>query len=191
MAFIGLAAGPATAPLVVTRPLVMAFSASRGLALALGMGGAVAISTVALPSLQDVIAHFGWRAGYPAMAPVTLLFGPAAFFLLQGTTPTPASDSRGASPDLAGHTLREALGDSRFWLLSVSMICISAASGAVSGQFQPLLSDLGVPGRTAALLGAWFAPSVIVGRLGANSTRSWARIPRQGGQGFHGIVGAR
>ena len=30
---------------------------------------------------------------------------------------------------------------------------------------------------------------VAVGR-GANSTRSWARIPRDGGHGFHGIVGA-
>lgn len=26
--------------------------------------------------------------------------------------------------------------------------------------------------------------------LSANSTRSWARIPRDGGHGFHGIVGA-
>jgi hypothetical protein len=28
------------------------------------------------------------------------------------------------------------------------------------------------------------------GVIGANSTRSWARIPRDGGHGFHGIVGA-
>ncbi|PZQ58846.1 MAG: hypothetical protein DI570_17130 [Phenylobacterium zucineum] len=27
-------------------------------------------------------------------------------------------------------------------------------------------------------------------RRTANSTRSWARIPRDGGHGFHGIVGA-
>jgi MFS family permease len=41
------------------------------------------------------------------------------------------------------------------------------AGGAFSSQFQPLLSDLGVPGPTAALLGAWYAASVILGRLGA------------------------
>jgi MFS family permease len=164
--FIGLAAGPATAPLVVTRPLVSAFSEARGLALALGMSGAVAISTVVLPALQSVIAHYGWRAGYAAMAPLTLSLGLAAFFLLRGATPV-AQASRDPAPDQAGHTLREALRDTRFWLLAVSMICISMAGGAFSSQFQPLLSDLSVPGATAALLGAWFAASVIVGRLGA------------------------
>ncbi len=164
--FIGLAAGPATAPLVVTRPLVSAFSEARGLALALGMSGAVAISTVVLPTLQSVIAHFGWRAGYAAMAPLTLTLGLSAFFLLRGASPA-SQPSRGPAPDQAGHTLREAFCDTRFWLLAVSMICISMVGGAFSSQFQPLLSDLRVPGATAALLGAWYAASVIVGRLGA------------------------
>ncbi len=162
---IGLAAGPATSPLVVTRPLVSAFAESRGLALALGMSGAVAVSTVVLPALQYVIAHYGWRTGYAAMAPVTLALGLAAFVLLRGASPAPGS--RNPAPEPTGHTLREALGDGRFWLLALSMICISMAGGAFSSQFQPLLSDLGVPGATAALLGAWYAASVIVGRLGA------------------------
>jgi MFS family permease len=164
--FIGVAAGPATAPLVVTRPLVSAFSESRGLALALGMSGAVAVSTFVLPVLQYVIAHYGWRAGYAAMAPLTLALGLAAFFLLRGASPVARAASDPA-PEQAGHTFREALSDARFWLLAVSMICISMAGGAFSSQFQPLLSDLGVPGSTAALLGAWYAASVIVGRVGA------------------------
>ena len=164
--FIGLAAGPATSPLVVTRPLVSAFSRSRGLALAVGMSGAVAVSAFVLPALQHVIAHYGWRAGYAAMAPLTLALGLAAFFLLRGASPA-AGASAAPQPGQVGHTLREALSDTRFWLLAVSMICISMAGGAFSSQFQPLLSDLGVPGPTAALLGAWYAASVIVGRLGA------------------------
>lgn len=173
--FIGLAAGPATAPLVVTRPLVSAFSESRGLALALGMSGAVAVSTVVLPALQFVIAGYGWRTGYAAMAPFTLVLGVTAFFLLRGASPA-ARAATGPTPEQNGHTLREALGDARFWLLSVSMIAISMAGGALSAHFQPLLSDLGVPGQTAALLGAWFAASVIVGRLGAGFLldRLWA-----------------
>lgn len=173
--FIGVAAGPATAPLVVTRPLVSAFSESRGLALALGMSGAVAVSTVVLPALQFVIAGYGWRIGYAAMAPFTLVLGVTAFFLLRGASPA-ARATHDPAPEQAGHTLREALGDARFWLLSVSMIAISMAGGAFSAHFQPLLSDMGVPGPTAALLGAWFAASVIVGRLGAGFLldRLWA-----------------
>ena len=163
---IGLAAGPATAPLVVTRPLIGAFTESRGLALALGMSGAVAISTFVLPVLQYVISHYGWRTGYAAMVPLTLTLGLAAFFLLRGASPVKQA-SNGPAPEQAGHTLREALSDARFWLLAISMICISMAAGAFSSQFQPLLSDLSVPGSTAALLGVWYAASVIVGRLGA------------------------
>jgi len=34
------------------------------------------------------------------------------------------------------------------------------------------------------------APGGLAPLLRANSTRSWARIPRDGGHGFHGIVGA-
>lgn len=170
VAFIGLAAGPATAPLVVTRPLVNAFSASRGLALALGMSGAVAVSAVVMPTLQHLIAHYGWRAGYAAMAPLSLGLGLAAFFLLRGATPRARAVNASLAhppPEAAGHTLQEALVDTRFWLLSVSMVCISMVTAAFSSQLQPMLSDLGVPGGTAALLGALFSSAVMVGRLGA------------------------
>lgn len=167
--FIGVGAGPATAPLVVTRPLVSAFAESRGLALAFGMSGAVVISTVLLPTLQNVIATHGWRAGYGMMVPVALVAGVGSFFLLKerSRTKVAAAMSSARAGAAVGHSLGAAARDMRFWLLALSMICISMASGAFTSQMQPLLSDLGVPGATAAMLGAWYAASVVVGRLGA------------------------
>jgi MFS family permease len=174
---IGLTAGPATAPLIFTRPLVGAFAKSRGLALAFGMSGSVALSIVVQPTLQHVVATHGWRAGYMVMAPIGLACGLASFVLLFDSKPrqAPATSAQPARND-ADHSLSEALHDPRFWLLAFSMMCISMAGAAFAGQMQPLLSDLGAPGRTAALLGAWYATSVVVGRLicGTLLDRLWS-----------------
>jgi MFS family permease len=67
--------------------------------------------------------------------------------------------------DLEGVSLPQALRDPRFWLLGLSMVCMSLASGGFGSQLQALLSDLGVPGPQAALLGVWYAASVVIGRL--------------------------
>jgi MFS family permease len=166
--FIGVGAGPATAPLVVTRPVVSAFHRSRGMALALGMSGAAMICTLLLPSLQSVISHYGWRAGYAFMAPVSVVLGAGAYLLLgAGARRVTPEHPVHLSDGLSGHSVKEAMGDSRFWLLGLSMVCISMASGAFGAQLQPLLSDLKVPGQTAALLGAGYAASVVLGRLTA------------------------
>jgi predicted MFS family arabinose efflux permease len=55
------------------------------------------------------------------------------------------------------------------------MMCMSMAAGAFGGQLQALLSDMGIPGPKAALLGVWYAASVVIGRLicGALLDRIW------------------
>jgi MFS family permease len=178
---IGVTAGPATSPLIFMRPLVSAFAKSRGVALGLAYSGMVVISFIVQPLLQHVISDFGWRAGYGILAPMGLVCGLISFALLGGfrrvtATPRPAE----AAPTLAeahlGHTLPEALRDARFWLLGLCMVCLSVAAGAFGSQFQALLSDLGVPGPKAALLGVWYAASVVIGRLicGSLLDRIWA-----------------
>ncbi len=162
---IGIAAGPATAPLIYMRPIVGAFASSRGLALALGLSGSVLVSIALLPLLQYVIATHGWRAGYLMMAGTTLALGVIAFVLLGRAAPAAraASSREGAAEQ--GHSLKEALADARFWLLALAMACANIAGGAFHSQLQPLLSDIGIPGATAALLGAWYAGAVVAGRL--------------------------
>jgi hypothetical protein len=56
------------------------------------------------------------------------------------------------------------------------MVCLSLAAGAFVSQFQALLSDMGIPGDKAALLGVWYAASVVIGRLicGSLLDRIWA-----------------
>jgi MFS family permease len=171
---IGLTAGPATSPLIFTRPLVGAFAKSRGVALGLAYSGTVIISSIVQPTLQHVISDFGWRAGYRIMAPIGLVCGLVSFALLGGirrVTATPRLAEAGL-----GHTLAEALRDARFWLLGLSMVCLALAAGAFASQFQALLSDMGIPGAKAALLGVWYLASVVIGRLicGSLLDRIWA-----------------
>jgi MFS family permease len=176
---IGLTAGPATSPLLFTKPLVVAFAKSRGVALGFALSGTVIISFVVQPALQHAIANFGWRAGYGiVLAPIALVCGLASFALLGGISRVSARLAEVTLTEEAhlGHTLSEALRDARFWLLGLCMVSLTLAAGAFSQQLQPLLSDLGIPGPKAALLGVWFAASVVIGRLicGSLLDRMWA-----------------
>lgn len=164
MLLIGLSAGPATALLVVTRPLVSAFTRSRGLAISVGMSGAVFICLPLLPWLQHMIAGWGWRAAYLFMAPLSLAMGVAAFCLLPGRA-APVEASAAAAVEADGHSFREAVAQPRFWLLLLSTVGVSMVGGAFATQLQPLLSDRGVPGVTAALLGSLYAGAVVTGRV--------------------------
>jgi MFS family permease len=177
LAVVGLLAGPATAPLVFTRPVVEAFDSQRGLAIALAMSGSTLIAVAALPALQWLIQTHGWRAGYWAMAPFSLLLGGLSFALFKVSEARLRAHKAAttAAPSLSGVALGAAVRDARFWLLALTMIFANMAVGAAGGQLQPLLSDKGVPGVTAALLGSWYAAMILVGRLvvGSMLDRFW------------------
>ena len=176
MLFIGLAAAPATAPLVFTQPLVAAFAKSRGLAIALGYSGGVIASFFVQPTLQHTIAAYGWRDGYRLLAPISLGLGLTSFVLLGRRSKATGSEPVVHSlSDREGLSLREAVRDARFWLLGLAMVSMSLASGAFGSQLQALLSDIGVPGPRAALLGVWYAASVSMGQLvnGSLLDRLW------------------
>jgi MFS family permease len=176
---ISLTAAPATSPLLFTKPLVSAFDKSRGVALGFALSGAVIISFIVQPVLRYVISEFGWRAGYGiVLAPIALVCGLASFALLGGIRRVSARCAEVTPTEEAhlGHTLSEALRDARFWLFGVALVSLSLTAGAFTIHFQPLLSDMGIPGPQAALLGVWFAASIVIGRLigGTLLDRFWA-----------------
>ena len=180
VAFIGLTAGPATAPLVFMRPVVAAFKAARGLALAVGMSGSAVILIVFLPLLHRIIAQWSWRGGYLALAVLTFTCGFAAYLLFGVPGQTRAAPGAAEAIAPAGSARGAALGnaarDPRFWLLALSMAAGNFAGGGFSSQVQPLLSDLKIDGGTAALLGSLYFTSALIGRVlvGALLDRLWA-----------------
>lgn len=168
LGLVGLVAGPAIAPLVLVRPIVESFVRQRGMALAIGMSGGALIAVFLLPALQETIERLGWRAGYALLAPIALVLGLLSFLLLKSRArrlgnPTGEDDVIATAND--GMTFKEAVRDSRFWLIAVAMLTANLAGGALTSQLQPLLAGKGLPGATAAMIGSLFAISVVGGRL--------------------------
>jgi MFS family permease len=178
LALVGVAAGPATSPFVLVRPIVMTFDQSRGLALALAMSGVPIVSIAVLPALQHVIATEGWRTAYMLMASLSLILGIGCYALL-GYAPRDAGPvaaaleaERSNPDDLA---VPQVLVDPRFWLLTIAMISVNFSVGVFLNCLQPLMSDKGVAGETAGLLGVWQVLAQAGGRLtfGALLDRFW------------------
>lgn len=168
LALVALIGGPCTVPFLLARPTVSAFHRSRGLALGLGMSGTPLLCFAVLPILQAVIAAHGWRAGYLMLAPLSLGLGGLAFVLLgrapaaAGIPQPPAPSAREAA---VGQTFGQALRDPRFVLLALAVAAVTFPVGVFISSLQPLLSDRGVPGQTAAMLGVWYSVAVVIGRL--------------------------
>ena len=66
-------------------------------------------------------------------------------------------------------------------------IVLSAGQASDMGAVPQLLEGLPVPATVVADRGYDCEFHAIAG---TNSTARWARIPREGGHGFHGIMGA-
>jgi MFS family permease len=181
LAIIGLVCGPATVPFVFLRPVAVAFDRSRGFAMAVAMSGFPLLSFALLPALQYVISTQGWRVGFLCLAPLALALGAASWLLLaraydphRPVAGTVSAD-RPRATDAPGLSLRQVLVDPRFWLLALAMVAVNVPVGIFVTTLQPMLSDRGVDGRTAAFLGAWQGAVTVVARIsfGALVDRFW------------------
>jgi MFS family permease len=171
MGIVGVVAGPCTSPFIFTVPIINAFRKARGQALALIMCGVPLLSIVVFPVLQHLITTSGWRSGYLFLGTNSILLGAAAFVLLGKTVHRPEGnrDHPREGESLSSYedssSFRRAMRDPRFTLLIVAALAISLAVGGVINAMQPMLSDRGVKGQTAALLGVWQVITLFSGRL--------------------------
>jgi predicted MFS family arabinose efflux permease len=168
--------GGGSTPVSWTRGVNAWFVRNRGLALALTLLG-TGVTAAFLPSLATwLIEHYGWRKAFIGIALLPLAIGlPVAYWLFREP-----DDSDGmheiAAANRAGVSVRTALRDYRFWVIAVSVLCVSIGVGGSITNFQPLLIDRGFQAMDAARLAGVIGVSIIVGRLvaGALMDRYWA-----------------
>jgi predicted MFS family arabinose efflux permease len=164
--------GPVAYSVVISRW----FDRSRGLALGLMMSGLGAGALLTPPAAQWSIAKFGWRltleAAGAAVLAIALPFTamvlkdrPESMGLEPDGRSSPARDSSTAATE-PGLPWRDALRTPLFWLLLCAFALVSAAVTACFAHITPILSDRGMPARTAALATSLFGGGLLAGRCG-------------------------
>ena len=155
--------GCATTPLAWTRAIGMRFDRARGLALGLALTGTGFASIFGPMAMQGVMAAYGWRAGYIAMAVfVFLIVLPVAALGLRRDGAT----ARGIdAPAPTGLRWQDALRTRAFWTIAASIFVMILAQASITVHFVPLLTDGGLSAIVAASTVGMLGVSIIVGRI--------------------------
>ncbi len=151
--------GCATGPVAYTRLVAAQFRARRGLALAVAQFGIAFIGVLMPQVIGAIIEAYGWRGAYMLFAAAAGVGGLCAQLLMQpAARPDPADPVGGTSP-------RRAVASAGFWLLSLAVLAISAASFGLVAQFQSVLADRQIGFRATTVLLSSLAGSAMVSRL--------------------------
>jgi MFS family permease len=168
-ALMGLAAAGQT-PLIYAKSISAHFDDKRGLALGIAMSG-VGLGAALVPQFaQALIGTVGWRGAYVGLGILTFVLAvPAVALFIRGPARTTVVSDPGVgdppTAEIPGLTGLEALRTYKFWFLAVAFFAVAAAANGTIAHVVPLLTDRGLPPRTAtsALTAAGFA--LIAGRL--------------------------
>jgi MFS family permease len=169
--------GAGSTPVSWTRGVNAWFVHNRGLALALTLLG-TGLTAALLPVLATwLIGRYGWRVAFLGISLLPLLVAlPVALWLFR--EPDTRDAARTAGTVTTGVTVRAALRDYRFWVISGSILCVAIGVGGSMTNLQPLLMDRGFEASSAAQVTGVIGASVIAGRLlaGYLIDRHWAPL---------------
>jgi MFS family permease len=165
--------GAAASAIVLSRPIAEAFNRFRGAALGIGLGLSAFMVVLILPTVQAVIARYGWRAGYLCLAGLSGILGVGAVTLLVRTGARVERGTRGA---LQRGPLAAALHDRRFWLMFIAMLSANMCFGGLLGQLPAMLGDRGISPMQVGFVMSLLAMAAVCGRLleGVAMDRLWA-----------------
>ncbi len=121
-------------------------------------------STLAFPTAVWLISCCEWRGALQVIGAVLVLgVAPLHAWALRGNpdhAPPPLS-----SAQLQDATLREALHEPRFWLLTASFTLYAFAAAAVWAHIMPALAAKGLNETQAIAVVVWFGPAQVLGRV--------------------------
>jgi MFS family permease len=175
--------GAGTLPITWTRAVNNGFQSGKGLALGFSLLGTGLFGYVIKPLAAWFIDEFGWRGAYVAIGTLPLLialpigllcFRDPAQGLIDPTQRRAASQLRSARTP--GLTMRETLGEWRFWLLAACFIALAFAVGGLIPNMENILKLAGFDHGNIVHLTSLIGLSVIVGRVlgGWLIDRIWA-----------------
>jgi MFS family permease len=167
--FMGIA-GAGQGPLPYVKSISAWFDARRGLALGIAMAG-VGIGVFIVPQIVRVlIQDYGWRIAYIGLGALMFLVAFPSMALLvrepeEGFARRRVRLAQAVEVVLPGLSVREVLMGSRFWLLALSVLCVSTVVNGFGVHIVPLLTDRGLsPAVATSMLGV-FGLGTLGGRL--------------------------
>lgn len=161
---------PGTSALVHGKLIASAFARHRGIALGIATSG-LSLTTIALPPfVAAVIALYGWRSGFLALAVLTGVVAlPLVLIAIRRVPSIPVPYHRADTPaDVTpgwGFTGRQARATPSFWQLAAGVMFVNMATVGLVTQLVPFGIDHGLRPAQAALLLASYGASQISGRL--------------------------
>jgi MFS family permease len=175
--------GAGTLPITWTRAVNNGFQSGKGLALGLSLLGTGLFGYVIKPLAAWLIAEFGWRGAYVAIGALPLLIslplGLACFRDPGQSAIDPTrrrADAQLRASRTPGLTMRETLGEWRFWLLAACFVSLAFAVGGLIPNMENILKITGFAHPDIVQLTSLIGLSVIVGRIlgGWLIDRFWA-----------------
>ena len=161
---------------VWTAAVASVFSASRGLAIGVTLGGTALAQIIVPPLANWLIADYGWRGAFVWLG---IGWGSIALILSQlflfdardrrrqslRTASGEASEAREETAALTGLSIREAWRDQALWRIAVSTFVIMVLTVALVVHQFPLLVEAGITRENAAFLASLTGVAGIVGKL--------------------------
>ena len=162
VAFLSGATGTAVAILSYGKAINERFSAARGTAIGLMLGGIAISSVLGPPLMQRICDAFGWRAAFLFMGAAALLAFPFAFFWLKGSS---AGARQHSVRQDFGFRREEALRSPVFWLISAIAFVVGLYSSGVIFNLMPLLAQVGLSRSEAASYLGGFGLFMLIGKI--------------------------
>jgi nitrate/nitrite transporter NarK len=159
--------GTITNNVVYCKGVATWFTRNLGTAVALVLSGVSIVGALLQPALARVVTSQGWRAGYVCLAATTLIVGLPVVMKWFRERPEYIRARTTSAETVPGVAVKQALRDSRFWLLIAAFGGAAMPIGGFVNQLQPLLISKGYPAVAAAGLAAVFLLTTALGRLAA------------------------
>ena len=156
--------GVGSTPIVLLRPIAAGFDKRRGLALGIALTGAGLAGFWAPNLTTEVVASYGWRAGYWTLGALAICAAPIVWFGF-GPSERRAAIAAPTTGSSDGLTFSEARRTSSFWLASTLAITMALGVGGMIVHLIPLFQDLGAGAKTAARLASLLGIASAIGRL--------------------------
>lgn len=146
------------------------FTAGRGLAIAMVLGGLSLSQSFAPPIAEYLIAHHGWRNAYLALglgwagiAFVLVLL----FFKVRRPVALPGQTEAAPSPALSGLTLKQAMRSFAMLRISGAIVLFGLVATGITIHMVPILTANGITRAEAASLAIVLGIGSLAGNLGA------------------------